>query len=117
LVVPGMGQCLVNKEPLKGTLFFVGTWGLYLYLFLDKDEDKDSNKYINVDFGGFICGIVFLGIYIWNIVDATTTASNYNENLREAKSKAQKILLTPSIVPVGMNNKDLGYGITLRINF
>jgi hypothetical protein len=114
LLVSGMGQCLINEDPQKGTLFFVGTYGLFaLGIHL---HNAYGTGFIGISVEGAVCQCVAVGIFIWNIIDAPVIAYKYNKKLRSAKSKI-KVGLSPSIVPIGMNSKDLGYGITLKVNF
>jgi hypothetical protein len=45
----------------------------------------------------------------------------YNKNLRAARSIAQSakavVELSPSVIPLGFDKKELSYGLTFRIKF
>jgi hypothetical protein len=114
LLCHGTGQCLVNGEPIKGILFFGGWVGGYVVFI--SNFMGEGNK-----------GLVFLGVYtslgcwIYSVVDATKTANRYNGNLRAARSIAQStkavVELSPSVIPLGFDKKELSYGLTFRIKF
>ncbi len=131
MLIPGMGQILINDHPKKGGFFFLNEMALLITaLALNTQGNNEYEKYQeNIPstfkkydtaqkyYQGANMALTCAGIvWFWNVLDAYSDARSFNKKVKESREETAYNFRKPSpFVILDKNNKNyLKMGINVR---